>query len=323
MKLRKETEGQPHDAPTAVTCPSCAGQAEYIGAIPPSNTFAGRQLAHEIGGGGLYACTGCHLVFRHPVMDKAELNELYRSGNPESWLTPEAGRTDWLAVKDWLTEQKDVRRVLDVGCFDGRFLDYLGNGYERLGIEIHAEAAARARARGIAIVGDDFEGISTPDLGADAALAIDVIEHSRDPKAFLASLARCVRPGGFIAVTTGNSDAATWRLMGSRYWYCHIAEHIAFINPAWVAAVAPQLDLEVVCTRLFSHAEGTATLRQKAYETFANLLLRFAPWLFSGLRRLGAGGIDLQRYPGLALAPPYWMSANDHMLAVFRKRIST
>jgi len=253
-------------------------------------------------------------------MSKLELDRLYRQGNVEGWSTPETERTDWLMVKDWLSTQEDVKRILDVGCFDGRFLGFLGDRYDRMGVEIHAEAAERARARGVDIVGDDFDHLSALNVGADVVLALDVIEHADDPKNLLASLVSCVRTGGFVALTTGNSDALSWRLMGSRYWYCHIAEHLSFINPVWAKRVAPQLGLEIEYLQLFSHAKGRASIKQKGYETFANLLLRFAPKLFALLRRFGAGDIDLDRYPGLAFAPPYWMSAKDHMFVVFRKR---
>jgi hypothetical protein len=69
----------------------------------------------------------------------------------------------------------------------------------------------------------------------------------------------------------------------------------------------------------FSHAEGQAIFKQKLYEASANLLLRISPMLFALMRRFGFGGIDHRRYPDLALTPPYWMSARDHMLVVFRK----
>jgi SAM-dependent methyltransferase len=228
-------------------------------------------------------------------------------------------RTDWWLIREWLKKRQGVKQVMDVGCFDGRLLEYLGHDYAWLGVEIHEEAARRAHARGVDVVCNDFAKLSELNVGVDVALAVDVIEHSFDPKTFLASLAACVRPGGYVVVSTGNTNAPSWWLMGARYWYCHIAEHLSFINPAWAENVAPQLGLEVEYMRLFSHAEGRASIKQRAYETTANLILRFAPKVFALLRRFGAGGIDLDRYPGLALAPTYWMSAKDHMLVVFRK----
>lgn len=301
-------------------CPSCASACvRLIGPIAPSNIFAGRMLEAELDGGNLWRCRDCGLVFRHPRTCKSDLDQLYRAGNEQGWQTPVDLRTDWRLIREWLVAQPQVRSVLDVGCFDGRLLEYLGRDYAWKGIEIHAEAARRARARGVDVVGTDFEHLSGNDAEVDAALAVDVIEHSFDPKAFLASMAACVRPGGFVVLTTGNTESRTWQLMGSRYWYCHIAEHMSFINPTWVKAVAPLLGLELVQLRLFSHSDTAASFKRRAYEASANLVLRFAPALFARLRRSGAGGIDLQRFPGLAHAPPYWMSARDHMLVVLRK----
>lgn len=304
-----------------VACPSCDSiETCSLGAIPASNTFAGRTLEQELPGGYLWQCSNCHLFFRHPRPSKAELNRLYQSGHAESWSTPVEQRTDWRLIREWLRAKKEeVKRVMDVGCFDGRLLEYLGVDYAWLGVEIHEEAARRAHARGVDVVSSDFAKLSELNIDVDVALAVDVIEHSFDPKVFLASLAACVRPGGYVVVTTGNTKARSWSLMGGRYWYCHIAEHLSFINPSWAEHVAPQLGLEVECLRLFSHAEGRASIKQRCYETTANLILRFAPKLFALMRRFGAGGIDIARYPGLALAPLYWMSAKDHMLVVFRK----
>lgn len=303
-----------------MVCPSCgADGVRHIGAIPPSNTFAGRTLEQELSGGSLWQCFNCHLLFRYPRLSEVELNRLYQSGHAEGWPTPVEQRTDWRLIRGWLKSQQGVRRIMDVGCSDGRLLEYLGHDYAWLGVEIHEEAARRAHARGVDVMCNDFAKLSELNVDVDVALAVDVIEHSFDPKMFLASLAACVRPGGYVVVTTGNTEAPSWRLMGGRYWYCHIAEHLSFINPSWAGNVAPQLGLEVVYLRLFSHAEGKASIKQRVYETTANLILRFAPKLFALLRRFGAGGIDLGRYPGLALAPPYWMSAQDHMLVVFRK----
>ena len=301
-------------------CPGChSTNLIQLGPIAPSNIFAGRLLEKELAGGALWQCFNCHLLFRYPRPSGEELNTLYQSGCVDSWSTSVEQRTDWRLIREWLKAQKEVRRVMDVGCFDGRLLEFLGRNFEWFGIEIHAEAAQRARIKGVDVVSNDFANLPALNTEVDVALAVDVIEHSLDPKLFLTSLAACVRPGGYIAVTTGNTEAPTWRLMGSRYWYCHIAEHISFINPSWAEVVAPQLGLEIETLRLFSHAEGEATFKQRIYEASANLLLRFAPKLFGLLRRFGAGGIDLARHPGLALVPPYWMSAKDHMLVVFRK----
>jgi SAM-dependent methyltransferase len=231
-------------------------------------------------------------------------------------------REDWKLVRDWLHTQQGLSRVLDVGCYDGRLLESLGPDYALLGVELHPGARVRAEARGVQILVDNFTDLSQIKAVADVTIACDVIEHSADPRTFLEGLATTVRPGGYVLVTTGNTDAWTWRLMGSRYWYCFIAEHISFINPAWVRKNKDSLGLELQQVVHFSHTHSGASLSSKVYELLANFLLRFVPKLFAFIRRRGFGGIDVKNHPNLELSSPSWMTATDHMFLVFRKKNS-
>ena len=259
------------------------------------------------------------MAFRYPRLPKAVLDRFYRAGNADSWQTQAELRSDWQMVKAWLGSKSDVKRILDVGCFDGRLLEFLGRQYAWLGVEVHDEAATLARARGVDVVCDDFDKLAESKAYADVAIAIDVIEHTYDPRRFLEVMASRVRPGGYVVIATGNTEALTWRLMGSRYWYCHIAEHLSFINPTWARLVAPTLGMEVVDVRAYSHAERDISPRQRLHELLSNLVLRTVPGLYVLLRRIGMGGIDLRRFPALALSPPYWLTARDHMFLALKK----
>lgn len=309
-----------HNFQKNIICPSCSSsEVLFKGDIPPSASFAGRALNHELGGGALYGCQKCHLFFRYPRRSAEELKTLYRLGNQQNWAEAASQRADWELIRKWMIAVEGIKRVFDVGCFDGRFLEYIGRNYQWIGVEISEKAAVRARARGVQIVGNDFSHLSEINPLADVATAIDTIEHSISPRRFLSAMADCVRPGGYIVITTGNTAAPTWRLMGSRYWYCHIAEHMSFINPSWAKYVSPDIGLKVKHIRQYSHSDNNAALKQKIIETFNNLLLKFTPKLFAYLRKKGLGRIDLGRFPGQAFAPPSWMSAKDHILIIFQK----
>lgn len=308
------------DAPgaAAVVCVSCgSGATRQLGEIPPSRVFAGRTLDRSLPGGHLWRCDDCQLLFRHPRPGKAELDDLYRQGHSEGWFDEGRDRADWILTQQILAAYPAIKRVLDIGCFDGRLLDSLGPGYQKLGVEIHAEAAARAQARGVQIVGEDFGALRAELDSVDAVLAMDVIEHTEDPRAFLAELAQVVKPGGLILIGTGNTDAPSWRFMGSAYWYCHVAEHISFINPRWADRAARSLGLEKVAAHRFSHRGEQ--LGRSVREAVLNILYRLSPALFAWLRGLGAGGIDVTRFQELRKVPPYWLSARDHVLIVLRK----
>lgn len=271
-------------------------------------------------GGSLYECLSCSVFFRFPRYTPQELDALYAFGGADNWPDSYESREDWRLVREWLHQQQGLSHILDVGCYDGRLLESLGRDYTLLGVEIHPGARARAEARGVKILGNNFSDLAQLSVRADVAIACDVIEHSSDPKLFLNELASVVKPGGYVLVTTGNTDAWTWRLMGSRYWYCFIAEHISFINPRWVSKTKDSLGLDLQQVTYFSHTHAGAPLKTKAYEALVNLLLRFSPKLFALMRRRGFGGIDVQSHPDLELSSPSWMTAKDHMFLVFRKK---
>ena len=54
----------------------------------------------------------------------------------------------------------------------------------------------------------DATVLPLPDAAVDAAAAVEVIEHLENPHAFVRELARIVRPGGWVVVTTPNQLSA-------------------------------------------------------------------------------------------------------------------
>ena len=300
-------------------CPSCDGSdLADRGAIPPGPRFAGRILDEPLPGGRLYACRTCHLSFRHPQLSKTKLEALYQEAEPGHWAYAPEHRRDWAIAARYLETHYGSGAVLDVGCFDGAFLERLGAGWDRYGIEINEAARRRAAARGVAVVAQEAEALCRLDQCFDAIVAFDLVEHVRDPRALLGQMAQRLTSGGAILVGTGNTQAPAWRLMGSRYWYCAIPEHLAFISEAWCRTSAAALGLNLVFVERYSHARSRRPL-QIASETGKNLVYRFAPGLFGALRARGWGGLDVSKADALKSYPPAWMTARDHLIAVFQK----
>ena len=148
--------------------------------------------------------------------------------------------------------------------------------------------------------------------------AFDVIEHTHNPMDILAKLAGVTRDNGIVIVSTGNSDAPSWRLLGGRYWYCVIGEHLSFINPNWCAWAAPRVGLELKQTITFSHAN--ATWWQRIVDVAKNLLYAVFPRGFAWLRMMGLGGEEYRGHKDLLSYPPNWMSAKDHFICLFVKK---
>lgn len=299
-------------------CPGCDSVSVWnLGEIPTAINFAGRNLANPIPGGCLWRCGTCYLAFRWPRGTKAELDELYVGGATDSWESSEKDRRDWQIAAEWLRQElPENASILDIGCFDGGFLAGLSGRYRRYGIEIHSGARARAEVNGISIVGRDFADSALPADFVDCVTAFDVIEHVHHPADFLERCARIVRPGGLVILSSGNTDALSFRFMGAAYWYCAIAEHLSFISPRWIEYAVKPSGLMLKKQMSFSHRANTARFLP---ELCKNIVYRYLPRLFARLRRAGFGKKPADKHPELAAYPPLWTASTDHFIALLQK----
>jgi 2-polyprenyl-3-methyl-5-hydroxy-6-metoxy-1,4-benzoquinol methylase len=105
------------------------------------------------------------------------------------------------------------KRVLDVGCSSGYLARPLvANGCTVVGIERDAAAAAEARAVCEEVVIGDVEAMELPFEAAsfDVVLCGDLVEHLRDPGAFLERVRPLLQPDGRLVLTTPN--VANWSM---------------------------------------------------------------------------------------------------------------
>jgi SAM-dependent methyltransferase len=277
------------------------------------------MLPAVIPGGSLFRCKACSLGYRYPCLPKSSLDELYRQGSTTAWDSSPSIRTDWNLARN-LIEKRFVGKqhdVLDIGCFDGAFLASLAQA-KRFGVEINTAAADVARQRGIEILGEDCTSDNASIADFDAITAFDLLEHVDDPRNFLASYSRRLRHGGLLLVSTGNLDAWTWRMAGGRYWYCAIPEHISFLSRRWFERTASELGLGVVEMLPFAHENSSP--KAKFTEAARNAVYLLAPKIARYLRTKGFGKLDVSTQPDMLDFPPKWMSARDHLLAVFAKQ---
>jgi 2-polyprenyl-3-methyl-5-hydroxy-6-metoxy-1,4-benzoquinol methylase len=104
-------------------------------------------------------------------------------------------------------------RVLDVGCSGGYLAERLvARGATVTGIELDPIAAERARAVCEEVLVGDVEQLELPfEPGSfDAIVCADLIEHLRDPAAFLARLRSLLRRDARLVLTTPN--VANWTI---------------------------------------------------------------------------------------------------------------
>lgn len=116
--------------------------------------------------------------------------------------------------------------ILDIGCGGG----ILAESVARLGadvtaidpakqnIEVARAHAARSRL-GIDYRCTTVEALAEERIGFDVVLAMEVIEHVRDPRGFLRQAASLVRPGGMLVAATLNRTLKSYAfaIVGAEY----------------------------------------------------------------------------------------------------------
>ena len=106
-----------------------------------------------------------------------------------------------------LLESETTGRVLDVGCAGGELAALLATrGWRVHGADIEPALVDAARGRGLdaRVVDLDRAPLPWPDAAFDAVVAAEVIEHVVDTDHLLAEIARVLRPGGALVVSTPN-----------------------------------------------------------------------------------------------------------------------
>ena len=271
-----------------------------------------------IKGGSLWTCKTCNLAFRFPVLSKHELDMLYKSSNDQSWITLFEERHDWKIANTWLKSNIPKKSsIIDIGCFDGCFLENLVNEYTCFGIEPHSAASFKAKNKGIKIIGEDFFSKEPLSYQVDCITAFDVIEHFHNPNLFLENCFKLIKPNGYLIISTGNFQAPTFQFMGSTYWYSAIPEHISFISPQWFNEAIKNINFKIIKTEKFSYKEESILTSYK--EAFKNILYRISPSIFALLRQAGIGKTDVSTHKELTYYPPGWMTAKDHFLTILQK----
>ena len=208
-------------------------------------------------------CSSCGLVRLNPRPDVSELGRIYPPDyyayNLVSEDDAEPGFVDRIKMRMYqrrlveLVERlgKDGPiRILDVGCADGRLLDWyrasdVGDRLETHGIEMDEGAAAIASRRGHRVVTGRFEVDTELEPGNfDLILAFHVIEHVDDPEGFARRAAELLAPGGLFVVATPNWDSADARRLRGHWGGNHWPRHWTLYDEATLRELARATGLE-------------------------------------------------------------------------------
>jgi SAM-dependent methyltransferase len=160
----------------------------------------------------LWRCTGCGSL--HCAED-ADLDRYYARYPLKAQKLTFNDRIGYRNRLRLLQQQglSSSSRILDYGCGAGLFVGFL----REQGVE---------NAAGYDPFVPEYADRRMLDQQYDAVVSYDVIEHAEDPRAFLQSLVRLVKPGGLLVIGTPNAENVSVRRKGDPSLHVPYHRHI-------------------------------------------------------------------------------------------------
>jgi 2-polyprenyl-3-methyl-5-hydroxy-6-metoxy-1,4-benzoquinol methylase len=268
------------------TCILCSAS------VDPRIALAWRKDGYDI-----VRCPSCGLVFRAELPEEQALSGIY----DEDYFRDQPDRADRHGYADYLrdaplhranarrrlrllaTRMPQRGRLLDVGCAAGFFVDEARRaGWEASGIDVSAAMVDWARTRlGLSVICATFTQVDIAPSTLDAITMWDYIEHSIDPRRDLAKAREHLRPGGIVALSTGDIGSLSARLTGRRWHLLTPEHHNFFFDVKTLRRLLDETGFDVIEAR---HRAGLYSMAHLLYKLAA---LRWLGGMRGAVQRLG------------------------------------
>lgn len=223
------------------TCPFCASTSATL-----SIRGAYHPRVPEHGPFDLYRCRSCGSILTSPLPSAERLAWFYgrfSNGLPARLSAARAAspQRPWFAkLADRIASRTTPATWVEAAPGEGYFAEMLAARFpnsQGTAIDFHprpnSSLSPRIAWRQGDLNADGLDGVR----GANLVVALAVLEHILNPRAFLRSLIRTVEPRGWIYVIC--PDAGSWlgRALGRRWPYLLPGEHIAMPTAAGMRAL--------------------------------------------------------------------------------------
>ncbi len=255
-------------------CPICRSAPHRLLFSTPDSRFGNRTIRR------VYLCEDCDVAFQFPAPTERELAELHKraySGDiaphgevPEGEYSPFRRSTllkdnpyfrmlnllwgryvllcqhlGWNTIPDsdiTIVEEEKQAPILEIGCFEGRVLEWLkAHGYSNLfGCDLNVAACRVAMDKGFNVYAGDILDTDWPGSKVQAILLNQLIEHVHDPIEFLAALKVKLQPGGRIYLSTPNLDSRWLDHYGPSWSHWHFPFHQFIVGRKGIRSLARQ-----------------------------------------------------------------------------------
>lgn len=207
-----------------------------------------------------YRCISCKCLFMKALPSLSELDEYYKNNfqYQDGALNEKIIRIQSKRIlKQLLNSFPTAKTICDVGSGYGFFLDEAKKkNYEVFGIEPAKPLAKNSKQEfNLPIfAGTLTEYLKSQKKKYDIVTCIHVIEHVRNPKQFIDSLLRLVKPGGLLYLETPNSDSHLLYVEKDNYTFLIPPDHLWLLSHKSIGLILPE-KYYIEKTRTYSSSE--------------------------------------------------------------------
>jgi SAM-dependent methyltransferase len=177
----------------------------------------------------LWRCPQCAFVSGYPAgvqSSEQRYAHYYSKSEPPP---PIARYAEWLGDIESVTGRG---RLLEVGAGSGALVrTAIARGWSVDATEVSASGLARLRESGARVHEGDLTSAAHPPGAFDAIVSLEVLEHVPQPAVLLEEMARVLRAGGVLLLTTPNLTGLTGLYFKERWRVVH-PEHLGYFTPA-------------------------------------------------------------------------------------------
>jgi 2-polyprenyl-3-methyl-5-hydroxy-6-metoxy-1,4-benzoquinol methylase len=211
-------------------------------------------------------CTTCGHSYLQARFDDSELSTLYTRFYPRAAFQVDQFQVprESHGIAAWLSGERCAAfrwvpagvRVLDIGCGACETLGYhKSRGCEAYGVEADENVRHIAAHFGFNVHIGLFDADLYKREFFDYVTLDQVIEHMADPMRTLSGVARILKPGGTVVLSTPNARGWGARVFGRRWINWHVPYHLHHFTPRSMRLLASNAGLHMTDARTLTHAD--------------------------------------------------------------------
>jgi 2-polyprenyl-3-methyl-5-hydroxy-6-metoxy-1,4-benzoquinol methylase len=207
-------------------------------------------------------CTTCKLVATRPFLNDEALSIWYRpryhgwwkgkKWHPFSFITKIFQKNRLKYISQHMT---DAIRLIDIGCGDGTFIEYMEScGFEVYGIEnpeLFPQSAEQFLDVDLNRQTGDSE-LSRKGFRADIVTLWHALEHVSDPLSLLRQAHRALKPSGLLIISSPNFESIQSTLCSGKWFHLDLPRHRWHFSPGTMTGLLQKSGFSVISLSHFS-----------------------------------------------------------------------